>query len=66
MTSFKTTKFFLKWFAVMSSKCNTSGRIGDVKSAIINEEILKFPFFFLKNPDNIMGTIIAMSEHQMT
>ena len=50
----------------MSSKYITIGRIGDVKSAIRNEEILTFPFLFLMNPDNKVGTIIAMSEHQMT
>ena len=50
----------------MSSKCNTIGRIGDVKSAIGIEEILAFPFLFLMKPDNIVGTNIAMSEHQMT
>ena len=66
MTSFKTKSFFLKYFAVMSSKCNTIGRIGDIKSSIRMEEILALPFLFLMKPDNIVGTIIAMSEHQMT
>ena len=66
MTSFKTKSFFLKYFAVMSSKCNTIGRIGDVKSTIKNEEILALPFLFVMNPDNMVGTIIAMIEHQMT
>ena len=50
----------------MSSKCNTIGRIGDVKSTIKNEEILALPFLFVMNPDNMVGTIIAMIEHQMT
>ena len=66
MTSFIFKSFFLKYFAVMSSKCNTIGRIGDVKNAIRNEERLTFSFLSLMNPDNMMGTIIVMSEHHMT
>ena len=50
----------------MSSKCNTIGQIGDVESAIRIDEILAFSFLFVMNPDNMVGTIIAMSEHQMT
>ena len=64
MASFKTKSFFLKSFAVMSSKCNIIGRIGDVKSEIRKEVI--FAFLFLMKPDNMIGTIIAMIEHQMT
>ena len=50
----------------MSSKCKTIGRIGDVKSASRIAEIVAFPFLFLMKPDNIVGIIIAISEHQMT
>ena len=64
--SFRTKSFFLKYCAAMSSKCKTIGRIGDVKSASRIAEIVAFPFLFLMKPDNIVGIIIAISEHQMT